>query len=753
MGKYNIDLTKYLNSKQTEAAMLIEGPVIVFAGAGTGKTRTLTYRVAHMVDMGIEPSSILAITFTNKATNEMRERLDTLVQNDARELTISTFHSLCARILRRDIVSLGYSRHFEIIDEEDQLKVINEALDNTNVDKKKYSAKHMRKVINNCKCFNVKCDFPAEEKVRDEYERLMKEGNMLDFEDLLIKTYELFTKHEDILDKYQYYYRYILVDEFQDTNLIQYKIVRLLAKDSKNLFVVGDDDQSIYAFRGTNYENVKLFKKDFPDYKQVILEENYRSTQTILDGANKLIANNTDREVKSLYSNIEGKASDVVINQAYDDRDEVSYVIEKLQDIHKKERVEYKDIAILYRSSVLSRGFELGLVQNGLPYKIYGGISYLRRKEIKDLIAYFKLIINNNDINQFKRIVNVPSRGIGAKTLEKILDYKKENNIGLLDTIEALKDSLSSKYVVLKKFMDLIIELSGKLEDTGLDIIYDELLEKTNFLESVKDDEDEDERKENIEEFKSILLNIEDSGEVASRKDKLIEAFDEAILADDKLQNQRQRSDGITLSTVHSVKGLEFNTVFIVGFEEGIFPNDNFFADVDLEEERRVAYVACTRAKRHLFITCAKKRMLYGRLNKNNQSRFLLEFIGTDEKVKSKNRYDDVSPYDFEVSQINKKGDYDDISFDDIINDDINDFDYSPSYKKKKEEVVVEEKEETTDPSSYKVGDRVSHTIYGDGIVVSLEEKFGSIQGKICFVKEGTIKTFDMSHPSIRKRK
>ena len=749
MGKYNIDLTKYLNEKQVEAASLIDGPVIVFAGAGTGKTRTLTYRVAHMVDSGISPNNILAITFTNKATNEMRDRLDTLLGSDAKFLTISTFHALCARILRKDIVSLGYDRHFEIIDEEDQLKIINEAIENKNVDKKKYTAKHMRKVINTCKCFSMKCDFAEEEKVMDEYERLMKEQNLLDFEDLLIKTYELFSTHEDILDKYQYYYRYILVDEFQDTNLIQYKIVRLLARDSKNLFVVGDDDQSIYAFRGTNYENVKLFKKDFPDFKQVILEENYRSTQTILDGANKLIANNLDREVKSLYSKIEGKSSDVTINQAYDDRDEVSYVIEKLQDIHRKEYVEYKDIAILYRSSVLSRGFEVGLVQNGLPYKIYGGISYLRRKEIKDLIAYFKLILNNNDINQFKRIVNVPSRGIGAKTIEKILLYKQEHKTSLITAIEGLKNSLSSKYVVLKKFMDLIVDFSNKLEDTRLDVIYDELLEKTNFLESIKDDEDEDERKENIEEFKSVLLSIEDSGELASRRDKLVEAFDEAILADDKLQNQRQRNDGITLSTVHSVKGLEFNTVFIVGFEEGIFPNDNFFADVDLEEERRVAYVACTRAKRHLFITCAKKRMLYGRLNKNNQSRFLLEFIGTSEKVKDKSRYDDVSPYDFEVSQIDKRGD--DFSFDDIINDDFDN--QSISYESKNKKIDSNEEEESIDPKSYKVGDRITHTIYGEGIVVSLEEKFGSIQGKICFVKEGTIKTFDMAHPSIRKRK
>ncbi|MCR5423053.1 MAG: UvrD-helicase domain-containing protein [Bacilli bacterium] len=738
MSINNIDLTKYLNPKQAEAADIIDGPVIVFAGAGTGKTRTLTYRIANMVAKGIDANHILAITFTNKATNEMKERLNKLVGPNAKFLTISTFHALCAKILRRDISVLGYERDFEIIDEEDQLKVVSQAIENLNVDKKKFSPKHMRKVINTCKCFEMKCDFPLEQKIFDEYERIMKEDNRLDFEDLLIKTYELFANNEDILEKYQYYYQYVLVDEFQDTNLIQYKIAKLLTKNSRNLFVVGDDDQSIYAFRGTNYENVKLFKKDFPEFKQVLLEENYRSTQVILDGANNLIANNKDRESKILYSNIKGKASDVIINQAYDEHDEVSYVLEKVKELHRKENIPYKEFAILYRNSAVSRNFELSLVQSGLPYRIFGGISYLRRKEIKDLIAYLKLIINHNDINQFKRIVNVPSRGIGAKTIDKIIEYKRENKISLFDAIKELEDSLKNKYVVLKKFMEVIEELNHKLDEIPFSELFDLLIEKTNFLESIKDDEDEKERQENIDEFKSLLINIEDNGELVSRREKLVNAFDEAILSDDKLQNQRQRNDGITLSTVHSVKGLEFECVFIVGFEEGVFPNDLFFDDVDLEEERRIAYVACTRAKSHLFITCTKKRMLYGRTNHNPQSRFLLEFIGSkDINFSSKKKdYDNISPYDFEVSQIRD----DDIFFDDIREEE------KKEIKKEVEEV------EKTDTASYKVGDFVNHKIYGDGIIVSLEEKDGNIQGKICFVGEGSIKTFDMSHPSIRKR-
>ena len=576
----------------------------------------------------------------------------------------------------------------------------------------------MRKVINNCKCFAMKANFKEEQRVFDEYERLMKEYNSLDFEDLLLKTLELFEKFPDVLDKYRYYYRYVLVDEFQDTNLIQYKIVKLLTLESRNLFVVGDDDQSIYSFRGTNYENIKLFKKDFPEFKMVILNENYRSTQTILDGANKLIKNNKDRENKELFSNIKGSQSDVIVQQMYDDRDEVDYVMTKIREL-KKKGVDYSDIAILYRSSVVSRNFELALVQNNIPYKIYGGISYLRRREIKDLIAYLKLIVNHNDINSFKRIVNVPTRGIGDKTVDKIIEKKRELKISLFEAIHEMKDEFKTKYKALESFVITINELSEMLDNASFEELYDALIEKTNFLESIKDEEDEKERKENIDEFKSILVSIDNDGSIASRRDKLIAAFDEAILSDDKLQNQRQRQDGVTLSTVHSVKGLEFDTVFIVAFEDGIFPNLNSFEDIDIEEERRITYVACTRAKKHLFLLCAKKRMLYGRIQKNSQSLFLLEFIGTKSDDKKKDNFD------FDISQIDNSGD----------------------------DVKIEDFEEENNNPVYALGDFVNHIVYGDGIIVSLEEKAGSLIGQICFTSQGTIKSFDMSHPSIKKRR
>ena len=716
------ELAIQLNEKQQEAVEIIEGPVIVFAGAGTGKTRTLTQRIVHMIESGIRANNILAITFTNKATNEMRERLETSLKEKVYGITISTFHSLCARILRRDIDSLGYDRHFNILDDEDQLKIISEAITNLDVDKKKYTAKYMRKVINNCKCFSMKANFLTEQRIFDEYERLMKSYNSLDFEDLLLKTFELFEKFPDVLEKYRYYYRYVLVDEFQDTNLIQYKIVKLLTEESRNLFVVGDDDQSIYSFRGTNYENIKLFKKDFPEFKMVILNENYRSTQKILDGANKLIKNNQDREHKELFSKINGSITDVVVQQMYDDRDEVDYVITKIREL-KKKGVDYSEMAIIYRSSVVSRIFELAMVQNNIPYKIFGGISYLRRREIKDLIAYLKLIINHDDINSFRRIVNTPVRGIGEKTVEKIIAKKKELKISLFDAIKSMKDEFKTKFKVLEEFINIIEELFSLIENKTFDEFFDILLEKTNFLDSIKDDEDEKERKENIEEFKSVLLSIEDNGELATRREKLIYAFDEAVLSDDKLQNQRQRNDGVTLSTVHSVKGLEFDTVFIVAFEDGIFPNLNSFEDVDIEEERRITYVAVTRAKRHLFLLCAKKRMLYGRIQKNAQSLFLLEFIGTKDKKEN------VKIEEFEISQVDKN---------ELVD---------------KKEVSDEIENDNYEDTVYAVGDFVNHKVYGDGIVVSLDNKAGSIIGQICFTSQGTIKSFDMSHPSIKKRR
>lgn len=691
-----------LNSKQQEAANIINGPVMVFAGAGSGKTRTLTYRIANMITKGINPNHILAITFTNKATNEMRNRLLNLVGSASASLTISTFHSLCASILRKDIPVIGYKRDFQIIDDEDQLKIIGEVLDSGNYNKKEYSAKAIRKKLNYHKCFGTKSEIHIENRIFEDYEKLMKEYNSLDFEDLLIKVDELFSNHPSVLEKYRNKFSYILVDEFQDTDMYQYKIIKMLANEHRNLFVVGDDDQSIYGFRGANYANLKLFKFDFPEHKTVILDQNYRSTQYILDGANNLIENNVDREQKKLFSEVVGSPEDVIINQAADQKDEVDYVISKINDLVKKGYL-YKNIAILYRSSAVARNFELGLIQSDIRYKVYGGVSYLRRKEIKDMIAYLRLITFLDDVISFKRIVNEPARGIGLRSVSSVVDYAKDNKISIFEAIDRSEEFIKSKAKVLKDFKDMITRYNSILDDTDLVDLFNMILEETKYIESLED-EDKQDRVENIMEFKSILFNIENNGEIASRREKLISAFDEAILSDDKL-SKKQDNDGVTLSTIHSVKGLEFDAVFLVALENGIFPNIVRLNDENsLEEERRIAYVAVTRAKNKLFLTCASKRLLYGQYLKQSQSQFLLEYIKNKNVFKEKAKVD-VKPADFEAKK-------------------------------------------PTD-NTFAIGEMVMHTVYGEGIVVSLGD---NNIGKICFTKQGLIKSFDMTHHSISKK-
>ena len=441
----------------------------------------------------------------------------------------------------------------------------------------------------------------------------MKNLNLLDFDDLLLKVKEIFLYNPEILQKYRNKYRYILVDEFQDTNLIQYQIVKLLALEHRNLFVVGDDDQSIYSFRGANYENVRLFKKDFPEHLSFSLTQNYRSTQTILDGCNRLISHNKDREKKELFSNEKGNTNDVELFEARNEKEEVEYVLNEIYSLKNKNN-SYEDFAILYRSSVLLRNFELGLIKQQIPYKVYGGVSYLKRREIKDVIAYLKLIVNNNDLHNFKRIVNVPPRGIGQASLEKIEDIKNTYKISLFEALDACKTIFpKSKYETLMEFKNMILDFSQKLEETELVQFYVDVLTKIDYLNYLKGEVDDfEDRKANLDEFKSILYQVDNGSENTSRTEKLREAFDEAILSDEYLQTQKENKTGVTISTIHSVKGLEFDYVFLVGFEENIFPNTFRLEDEsELEEERRVAYVACTRARKKLIFTRAKQRMLY----------------------------------------------------------------------------------------------------------------------------------------------
>ena len=713
-------MLELLNEAQRNAIKEVYGPTIVYAGAGSGKTRTLTYRIAYMIkEQGIDPNNILAITFTNKAANEMKERVKALVEFDYYSLTVSTFHSLCARILRREAHNIGYDSNFSIIDEEDQLKIINEILTEDHQDKR--GSKNLLKIISASKSLETKIDDPFVSQMKDKYNERLKKLNLLDFDDLLIKVRDLFLENIEVLEKYRKKYQFILVDEFQDTNKTQYQIVKLLALNHRNLFVVGDDDQSIYAFRGANYENTKLFKKDFPEHSSFTLAQNYRSTQFILDGCNRLISHNLDREKKKLFSDNIGSESDVVVYEAYSERDEVRYVLDQIE-LLKNRNNEYSDFAILYRSSSLLRNFELGLINYHIPYKVYGGISYLKRREIKDLTAYLKLIVNNNDINSFKRIVNVPPRGIGPTTVEKILQLVDKYNITLFEALDACASILpKSKYEVLIDFKNLILEYRDKLDELELVSIYNSLLTDLNYLEFLKEEDLEsfDDRKDNLNEYKSILVHIENSKEDLPRIERLKEAFDDAILSDAYLQNAKEDPFGVTVSTIHSIKGLEFDYVFLVGLEDSIFPSFRSIEEGSMEEERRVAYVACTRAKKKLYLTRARKRLIYGTNLMNPPSPFFIEFLGIEfKKEKEKPSFSD---FDFgDISPVEKKMD-------------------KPINK-------VEEKK--NDPSIYHTGDKVVHKTFGDGIIVAINNDIGSI----FFDSQKKLVNILLTHPALNKK-
>ena len=625
-------LLENLNKEQLEAVKAVDGPVMVFAGAGTGKTRALTARIAYMIqEKNIMPYNILAITFTKKATNEMRERVSKIVGDKAKYINISTIHALCAKILRMGIEAIGYKKDFEIIDDEDALKVINEIYKTENIDRKYFTPKAALNIIGNYKIKDNYKLFALQEKIYNSYQKYLKEHNLVDFEDLLVLTKEVLLKDQKFLKHLQDKYQYILVDEFQDTNPIQYEIVKMLAGDKQNLFVVGDDDQSIFSFTGATVDNMYMFLDDFPKSQKIILDQNYRSSNMILKGANSVINNNSNREKKSLKGQNEGSFSDVVINEAYYFEDEARYVASEIKTLVKN-GYDYRDIAVIYRNNVISRNFELAFIENKIPYTVYGGVSYLKRREIKDIVSYLKFIIDSENITHFKRIINQPARGIGDKTIDKVLEIMIEKEVSLFEAITLAQiASPSAKTNALQEFKMMILDFQEKINELSLQEFYDYLLTKTGYLEMAKqeDQDNETNRVGNLEEFKSILLKVESNflDEDLTNVEKLKRSFDEIIL--DESLGDKDNKKGVVLSTIHSVKGLEFDVVFVTALEEGIFPA--LRDDSDIEEERRIAYVAFTRAKKRIYLTCAARRLIYGRVVKNQKSRFLTEYLANPE--------------------------------------------------------------------------------------------------------------------------
>lgn len=683
-----------LNEEQRQAASCIDGPVMVFAGAGTGKTKTLISRIIYMIEeSNINPRNILAITFTKKATAEMRERLSNyLDEKEASLVHISTIHSLCNRILRRNIELLGYKRDFEIIDDEEIQKVLSDVYKENGIDKKMFSPKAMARMIGDHKN-GIRPLRTEEQKVFDAYNEFLKKNNMLDFDDLLILTNKLLDIPE-VREYYQEWYKYILVDEFQDTNVEQYEIVKKLASKYKNIFVVGDDDQSIYSFRGACVDNMLNFSvKDFKDAKVFKLLQNYRSSESILNGANALIKNNVLREPKELYTKISSITQPVVVHDAYYYEDEVRFVTNEIIHLINRENYEYSDIAILYRNNAISRTFELGLIENRIPYNIYGGFTYLKRKEIKDVISYLRFILDDSKLVHFKRIIDRPSRGIGDKTIEKIANIMADQNLGVLGAIKVLYASNpSSKNQALDEFRKIIEELQQDLLQHDLVSFFDLLINKTGYLEMLKEeDSEETNRVDNLMEFKSILYKVEETFEDQNmtQKEKIEISLDEIIL--DQSYGDEEKVKGVTVSTIHSVKGLEFKVVFVVGLEEGLFPSIR--DEIDIEEERRVAYVAFTRAKEKLYLTSSNRRLIYGRVVRNQKSRFLTEFLLSNDLKK----------------------------------------------------MVEEQTEKKQEKGEIKVGSKVSHTYFGYGIVVASDEKFV----QILFEKDGAIRKITKDHPTI----
>ena len=627
-----------LNSMQQEAVFHTEGPVLILAGAGSGKTRVLTHRTVYLIEeKKVNPYNIMAITFTNKAAGEMRERIDNLVGFGSESIWVSTFHSTCVRILRRHIDRLGYDTNFTIYDTDDQKTLMKDICKKLQIDTKIYKEKSFMSVISSAKDelispeeFTLRAtgDFAKEKQaaVYREYQAELRKNNALDFDDLIVKTVELFQTDAEALDYYQERFKYIMVDEYQDTNTAQFQLIKLLAGKYQNLCVVGDDDQSIYKFRGANIKNILNFEEVYPNAKVIKLEQNYRSTQTILDAANGVIANNVGRKSKVLWTdNDEGeKINFQQFDTAYEEAD---YVIRDIQKKVKEGAYNYGECAILYRTNAQSRLFEERFVVNNTPYKIVGGVTFYARKEIKDLLAYLKTIDNGRDDLAVRRIINVPKRGIGATTLSRVQAYAEENDLSFYNALKLAEDipSIGKAGTKIKPFVTFIQSMRSKLEYLSVSQLLQDIIEETGYVAELQAENTEEAqaRIENIDELISKVVAYEEGEENPTLSGFLEEV---ALVAD--IDDLQEGNDYVVLMTLHSAKGLEFPNVYLVGMEDGVFPSYMTITADDpseIEEERRLCYVGITRAMKDLTISCARQRMIRGETQYNKVSRFVKE--------------------------------------------------------------------------------------------------------------------------------
>ena len=612
-----------LNERQREAVLYNDGPLLIIAGAGAGKTKTLTTKIAYLIEnKNVAPENILAITFTNKAAKEMKDRLFKTIGQTAKYLQVSTFHSFGLKLLRENYDALGYDKNFVIMDSDDSLTVVKKIIKDIGYDPKIYNPRAIRNKISSCKnemttpeAYERYAASDFEKVVQEvyaKYEKKLQRNNSVDFDDLLLLPIELFKKNPDILNKYQDLYQYILIDEYQDTNEAQYILTKMLSAKNRKITCVGDDSQSIYSFRGANYKNILNFEKDYKDAKTILLEQNYRSTSNILDAANQVIKNNKMRKDKNLWTS-RGIGEKIKYYRAYNERDEAQYVIRKIKELTNR-NVEYKDIAVLYRTNAQSRVLEEEMLKENLPYRVIGSFYFYSRKEIKDLIAYLRLIHNSKDNVSLLRVINTPKRGIGLKTIENLTIQADAMGVSIYEAISSGKEL---------EFKNLIEKLKEMSKDLTLTELIDKVLDASGMKKELEDEKtlEAEVRLENLEEFKSITKTFEEREGLISLEDFLLEI---SLISD--VEEYKDDPNRISLMTVHSVKGLEFDHVFVVGMEEGIFPHINSLMDnSELEEERRLCYVAITRAKDDLHLVNARRRTLFGKEQINPVSRFLGE--------------------------------------------------------------------------------------------------------------------------------
>lgn len=741
-----------LNPVQRQAVEHREGPLLILAGAGSGKTRVLTYRIAHLIAQGVEPWSILAITFTNKAAQEMRERVHSLVGSEGRGLWVATFHSACVRILRNEIGYLpGYSRSFVIYDSGDQLALIKSCMKELNLDEKKFAPRAIESMISDAKNklltpedFSRKATDYFEqkaEKVYTLYQKKLLANNALDFDDIIMLTVRLFRENPEVLAHYQDKFRYILVDEYQDTNHAQYALVNLLAKKYRNLCVVGDDDQSIYMFRGADVQNILDFERDYSEARVLKLEQNYRSTKCILQAANAVVQNNTERKEKSLWTDNED-GQPIVYYVADNEHDEARYVSERIQRLLNVEGRKFNDFAVLYRTNAQSRVIEERFMREGIPYRIFSGLKFYERMEIKDILAYLRVLHNPADQVSFSRILNVPKRGLGESTLEKILDYANEQEMPVLDAImeaEYIPELQSRAKKPLIAFSHLMQELKAlAIEESSVTKLVEEVLKRTGYWDNLMSDKspEAEARVENLREFLSVTAeydekadNYEEVAELEGVEDAFLPGlagFLEQVSLVAQIDTLDQGDDAVVMMTIHSAKGLEFPVVFLGGMEEGIFPSSRSMLDpVLLAEERRLCYVAITRARERLYLAYAQQRMLYGRTQYNRPSEFFQE-IPVQILV-------DRDPIDPPPSRTQKPPRNSALSSAGSASGRSNVGDGSNISPWRAGERMIGNPVTAAPGLDYKVGEKVEHAKFGKGVIVAIKGEGSSAELSIVF--------------------